>query len=135
MAIEDFKSAWGRACGSRSKLRTLLNVGWPNDRPPDPTRTRSYLWGARSSCAGLVDAGDYKQYIFPLLFYKRLSMCGTDCAEAFAETEDKDYAEQMANEVCHPAQSALERCAREGSDVGKAIQNAFRAIEAANPTN
>ena len=33
----------------------------------------SYLWGAATILRGLVDAGDYKQYIFPLLFFKRLS--------------------------------------------------------------
>ncbi|MDY0150284.1 MAG: type I restriction-modification system subunit M N-terminal domain-containing protein, partial [Kiritimatiellia bacterium] len=31
----------------------------------------SYLWGAAKLLRGLVDAGDYKQYIFPLLFVKR----------------------------------------------------------------
>ena len=33
----------------------------------------AYLWGAAKLLRGLVDAGDYKQYIFPLLFFKRLS--------------------------------------------------------------
>jgi hypothetical protein len=36
----------------------------------------SYLWGAAVLLRGLIDAGDYKQFIFPLLFYKRV-MCGT----------------------------------------------------------
>ena len=31
-----------------------------------------YLWGAATLLRGLIDAGDYKQFIFPLLFYKRL---------------------------------------------------------------
>ena len=33
----------------------------------------SYLWGAATLLRGDIDAGDYKQYIFPLLFLKRLS--------------------------------------------------------------
>lgn len=33
----------------------------------------SYLWGAANLLCGLIDAGDYKQYVFPLLFFKRLS--------------------------------------------------------------
>ncbi len=33
----------------------------------------SYLWGAAVLLRGLIDAGDYKQFIFPLLFYKRVS--------------------------------------------------------------
>ena len=32
----------------------------------------SYLWGAATLLRGTIDAGDYKQFIFPLLFYKRL---------------------------------------------------------------
>ena len=33
----------------------------------------SYLWGAAKLLRGLIDAGDYKQFVFPLLFFKRLS--------------------------------------------------------------
>src|SRR5205085_8152855 len=33
----------------------------------------SYLWGAATLLRGVIDAGDYKQFIFPLLFFKRLS--------------------------------------------------------------
>ena len=32
----------------------------------------SYLWGSATLFIGNIDAGDYKQYIFPLLFYKRI---------------------------------------------------------------
>ena len=31
-----------------------------------------YLWGAAKTLRGKIDAGDYKQYIFPLLFFKRI---------------------------------------------------------------
>lgn len=31
-----------------------------------------YLWGAAVYLRGKIDAGDYKQYIFPLLFLKRI---------------------------------------------------------------
>ena len=90
----------------------------------------------------MVDAGDYKQYIFPLLFYKRLSdVWDADYAEAAAEfggteTEDKDYAEQMANErFVIPSKAHWNDVREKAKDVGKAIQNTFRAIEAANPVN
>ena len=32
-----------------------------------------YLWGAATLLRGLIDAGDYKGYIFPLVFLKRIS--------------------------------------------------------------
>ena len=43
------------------------------DRLTQP-ELESYLWGAAILLRGLVDAGDYKQYIFPLLFFKQI--CG-----------------------------------------------------------
>ena len=36
------------------------------------SQLESYLWGAAVLLRGYIDAGDYKQFIFPLLFYKRL---------------------------------------------------------------
>jgi len=44
-----------------------------------------YLWGAAVILRGLVDAGDYKQFIFPLVFFKRLS-----------DVWDEDYARALA---------------------------------------
>jgi type I restriction enzyme M protein len=56
----------------------------------------SYLWGAATLLRGLIDASDYKQYIFPLLLFKRLSdVWDEDHAEAFAETKDEGYAAAM----------------------------------------
>ena len=59
----------------------------------------SYLWGAANLLRGLIDAGDYKQYVFPLLFFKRLSdVWDEDCRNAFDETGDRGYAEATAND-------------------------------------
>jgi type I restriction enzyme M protein len=43
----------------------------PHD-PHHQQNLESYLWGAAVLLRGTIDAGDYKQFIFPLLFYKRL---------------------------------------------------------------
>jgi len=40
--------------------------------PITQTQLESYLWGAATLLRGLIDAGDYKQFIFPLFFFKRL---------------------------------------------------------------
>ena len=45
-----------------------------------------YLWGAATTLRGTIDAGDYKQYIFPLLFFKRIS-------DVYDEEFDKAMAE------------------------------------------
>src|SRR5437588_4201885 len=51
--------------------------GVMNNKTLSPTITQqeleSYLWGAATLLRGLIDAGDYKQFIFPLLFFKRIS--------------------------------------------------------------
>ncbi|MBN1148738.1 MAG: SAM-dependent DNA methyltransferase [Anaerolineales bacterium] len=95
----------------------------------------AYLWGAANILRGLVDAGDYKQYIFPLLFYKRLSdVWDEEYAEAFADTEDDNYARAMADErFAIPAGAHWQEARETPRDVGQAIRNALRAIEAANP--
>ncbi len=95
----------------------------------------TYLWGAATILRGLVDAGDYKQFIFPLLFYKRLSdVWDADYAEALAETDDAEYAADMANERFFiPAGAHWTQVRETAKDVGSAIQAAFRSIEAANP--
>ncbi|NLB65280.1 MAG: SAM-dependent DNA methyltransferase [Lentisphaerae bacterium] len=47
----------------------------------------AHFWGAAKLLRGLVDAADYKQYIFPLLFFKRLSdVWDEEYAAALAET-------------------------------------------------
>src|SRR5512143_1695968 len=95
----------------------------------------SYLWGAAIILRGLVDAGDYKQFIFPLLFYKRLSdVWDADYAEAFAEADDAEYAASMADErFVVPAGVHWKQVRETAKDVGSTIQAAFRSIEAANP--
>jgi predicted restriction endonuclease len=53
-----------------------------------------YLWGAATYLRGHIDAGDYKQFIFPLLFFKRIcDVYDEEYAEALEESDgDKDYA-------------------------------------------
>ena len=52
----------------------------------------SYLWGAANLLRGLIDTGDYKQYVFPLLFFKRLSdVWDEEYRTALDETGDESY--------------------------------------------
>jgi len=95
----------------------------------------SYLWGAAKLLRGLVDAGDYKQYIFPLLFFKRLSdVWDEEYTIALEETKDKKYARSTADDRFVIPDAAHWSDVRSVSrDVGRALLNAFRAVEAANP--
>ena len=95
----------------------------------------SYLWDAVTLLRGLVDASDYKQYVFPLLFFKRLSdVWDEDYHTALAETGDEPYARATANDRFEIADGSHWSDVRTASrDVGRALLNAFRAIETANP--
>ena len=95
----------------------------------------SYLWGAATLLRGLIDASDYKQYIFPLLFFKRLSdVWDEDFRDAFEETQDEGYAVATANDRFTIPDGAHWKDVRDASrDVGRALLGAFQAIETANP--
>lgn len=95
----------------------------------------SYLWGAATLLRGLIDASDYKQYIFPLMFFKRLSdVWDEDYQQAFEDTGDECYARDTANDRFVIPENAHWIDVRSAPrDVGRALLSAFLAIEAANP--
>ena len=96
----------------------------------------SYLWGAAIILRGLVDAGDYKQFVFPLVFFKRLSdVWDEDHATALAESGgDAAYAIASASDrFVIPEGAHWNDVRTTPKDVGRALQRALRAIEAANP--
>ena len=95
----------------------------------------AYLWGAANLLRGLIDAGDYKQYVFPLLFFKRLSdVWDEEYQVAFSETGDKTYARATADDrFTIPDGAHWSDVRLAARDVGRSLLNAFQAIEAANP--
>jgi len=95
----------------------------------------SYLWNAATLLRGLIDASDYKQYIFPLLFFKRLSdVWDEDYSQALEETADRGYAVATANDRFVIPEGAHWDDVRAASrDIGRALLSSFLAIEAANP--
>lgn len=95
----------------------------------------SYLWGCATLLRGLIDASDYKQYIFPLLFFKRLSdVWDEEYEDALSETNDETYARATADDRFTIPEGAHWKDVRNASrDVGRALLTAFRAIETANP--
>jgi type I restriction enzyme M protein len=95
-----------------------------------------YLWGAATALRGTIDAGDYKQYIFPLLFFKRISdVYDEEFANALTESDgDTEYATFAENHHFQVPEGAHWNDVRETTvNIGQALQNAMRAIEQANP--
>jgi len=95
-----------------------------------------YLWGAATALRGTIDAGDYKQYIFPLLFFKRIcDVYDEEFETALADSNnDLEYAAFAENHHFQIPEGSHWSNVRETTvNVGMAIQEAIRAIEKANP--
>jgi type I restriction enzyme M protein len=95
-----------------------------------------YLWGAATLLRGTIDAGDYKQYIFPLLFFKRIcDVYDEEFENALAESDgDLEYAAFAEHHHFIVPDGAHWKDVRETTvNVGMKLQEAMRAIEKANP--
>jgi type I restriction enzyme M protein len=95
----------------------------------------SYLWGAAVYLRGVIDAGDYKQYIFPLLFYKRIcDVYDEEYRLAVEESDgDLDYASFAENHRFQIPEDAHWNDVRKITEnVGQALSKAFRKIEQVN---
>lgn len=95
-----------------------------------------YLWGAATALRGTIDAGDYKQYIFPLLFFKRIcDVYDEEFEKALKESGgDLEYASFAEHHHFLVPEQAHWKTIRETTvNIGMAIQEAMREIEKANP--
>ena len=95
----------------------------------------TYLWGAATYLRGVIDAGDYKQYIFPLLFYKRIcDVYDEEYNIALEESDgDLDYASFAENHRFQVPEGSHWKDIRETTvNVGQALSKAFREIERVN---
>jgi type I restriction enzyme M protein len=100
------------------------------------SQLESHLWEAANILRGPVDAADFKTYVFPLLFFKRISdVHDEEYAAALAESGgDEEYAVFPQNyrfqipPGCHWDDVRVVT-----TSVGQALQKAMRGIEKANP--
>lgn len=95
-----------------------------------------YLWGAATLLRGTIDAGDYKQYIFPLLFFKRICDVYDEEFELALKESDGDIEYAAFAEHHHfqvPKNAHWNKVRETTTNVGMALQEAMRAIEKANP--
>lgn len=96
---------------------------------------KSYLWNSAVLLRTHIDAGAYKQYIFPLLFFKRIcDVFDEECEEILKEYDgDEEALEWEENHrFMVPKGSHWKDVRSVSENVGVAIVNAFRAIERAN---
>lgn len=97
---------------------------------------KSYLWSSAVLLRTHIDAGSYKQYIFPLMFFKRISdVYDEECQQILEEYDgDEDALEWEENHrFIVPKGSHWKDVRSISENLGIKIVNAFRAIEKANP--
>jgi hypothetical protein len=100
------------------------------------SQLESHLWESANILRGPVDAADFKTYIFPLLFFKRISDANDEeYAAALAESGgDEEYARFPQNYRFQVPEGCHWRDVRAvATNVGQALQTALRGIEKANP--
>lgn len=93
-----------------------------------------YLWGSAVLLRTHVDAGAYKQYIFPLLFFKRLSdVYDEESRNVKAEFGEEALEWDESHQFKIPDGAHWNDVRNVSENVGKAITEAFHKIETANP--
>jgi type I restriction enzyme M protein len=94
-----------------------------------------YFWGAAVLLRGYIDASDYKQFIFPLLYFKRVCDVfdeeNADIVKEYGPGVGEDFSEYHRFTI--PKGSHWKEVREKSEDVGVAIQNAMREIEKKNP--
>jgi type I restriction enzyme M protein len=102
----------------------------------DLSTLEAHLWEAANILRGPVDAADFKTYIFPLLFFKRISdVYDEEIQQALKESGgDEEYASfPEVHRFQIPAGCHWREVRAHTSNVGQALQNALHGIEKANP--
>ena len=96
---------------------------------------KSFLWDAATLLRGQIDAAGYKEYIFPLLFFKRISDVYDEQFNGYVREGGEEYANSQTKDfVIQIPQGAHWRDVREVTEnVGQRLVEAFIAIEQANP--
>jgi len=111
---------------SQSKAITRIN----------DSELQAFLWGSAVLLRGLIDAGDYKGYIFPLIFLKRISDVWDEEHERALNTYANDEALAGLPEnhrFIIPKGAHWNDIRETTANVGTKITSCMRLIESKNP--
>lgn len=97
---------------------------------------KKYLWGAAELLRGQIDAAGYKEYIFPLLFFKRINDVYEEQFTDFVHDGGEDYAREQAQDLTIriPDGAHWNDVRQVTENVGQALKQAFIDIEQENPS-
>ena len=96
---------------------------------------KQFLWGAATRLRGQIDATGYKEYIFPLLFFKRISDVYDEQFNGYVAEGGEEYANMQVEDfaIKIPDGAHWRDVRAVTGNVGQRLVEAFIAIEQANP--
>lgn len=94
-----------------------------------------YLWQAAVDLRGQIDAAAYKDYIFPLVFFKRICDVHDEEYQKYVDAGGEEYADMMIQEspIQIPDDAHWKKVFNVTENIGQALVDAFRMIEVTNP--
>lgn len=97
-------------------------------------KLESHLWGAANILRGSIDSGDFKHYIFGLLFFRRLcDVWEEEYEKTLARYKDEELAADPDEHRFHiPEGHFWADVRKQTTNIGEHLNAAFHAIEDAN---
>lgn len=94
----------------------------------------AHLWQAAHIITGPIDASDYKTYIFPILFFKRIcDVYDEELTDALEQVDDMELAKaEMFHRIQIPQGCHWKDVFAKNKNIGQSIKEAFLGIERAN---
>ena len=97
----------------------------------------SHLWESANILRGSIDSADYKNYIFGLLFLKRMNDVFIENRKEIIEEYGEEFAEDQdfytKSKVYVPKRARWSTIKEQNEDIGAAINKAFVVLEQENP--
>ena len=115
--------------------RTDLGVPEPSNDLLSVSQLERYLWSAADILRGSIDSGDYKSYIFGLLFLKRLSDRFEEEAEKLigqGVAEDVAWTDPDEHQFFVPERARWKRIQSQATNIGETLNKACAALEEQN---